>query len=203
MHSCSLVKLLACAFGPPFFLAILVALAGSPACSGGVESAGDVAGDEGPDLSGDPDGTEPDETGGDGDGAGLSEDLPPDAPSEEMATDAPHEEIATDVPAEELVTEGRVGDPCGAPEDCTQVPGDSPQCMTDVMGLATLPNGYCSRTCENPEDCGEGANCVSGFWGAFCIKICTAPEDCRISEGYQCAQIPVLSDPTTYCLPLF
>jgi hypothetical protein len=108
-----------------------------------------------------------------------------------------------ELPESEIETEGGVGDPCAGPEDCVRVPGGEPQCMTAFMDFATMPNGYCTRTCEATADCGDGSSCVRGFWGSFCVRDCGAPEDCRISEGYQCAQIPVLPDPATHCLPDF
>jgi hypothetical protein len=130
--------------------------------------------------------------------AGPPDDGPGDAGVPDGSDGAP-----ADLPEREIETEGGVGDPCAGPEDCVRVTGGEPQCMTAFMDLATMPNGYCTRTCEAPGDCGDGASCVKGFWGGFCVRDCGAPEDCRLEEGYQCARIPVLPDPATHCLPDF
>ena len=130
-------------------------------------------------------------------------DQPIETMEEEQEADGPAEveqELdAMDVATEEITqAEGVVGDPCTGPDECLGVPSDNRQCITDVFGF-TLPGGYCTAQCSSPDECGEGANCV-GFIN-YCLKLCSEPEDCRMSEGYQCAELPIISDGNTYCIP--
>jgi hypothetical protein len=71
-----------------------------------------------------------------------------------------------------------VGTGCSRSVDC----GTNGVCLSGN----TVPNGYCSATCNVSADCGTGAECVTGAQGKFCLASCTADSDCRADEGYIC-----------------
>jgi hypothetical protein len=71
-----------------------------------------------------------------------------------------------------------VGEGCSRSVDC----GTNGVCLSGD----TLPNGYCTATCNVSADCGTGAECVTGAGGKFCLASCTADSDCRVDEGYIC-----------------
>ncbi len=136
-----------------------------------------------------------------GDTAGDTEsDTIPD-PTTEPPED--HAEVTPDTPAD-IPTEGGtgvVGDSCATQDDCGGIPSASPNCMTDIYGMITFPNGYCSADCITDADCGAGSTCfdVMGFM-QFCMKDCTDRTDCREDEGYSCSEVPYIGG-GPFCLP--
>ncbi len=106
----------------------------------------------------------------------------------------------------------KYGAPCETDADCIAVLGDGGKCLTDILGVYTLPGGYCSTDCDMPDqqqtyipmaaDCKLGADCV-GLMGFFegCSFPCTDDSQCP-RDGYECRTMPEISnagDPT-YCL---
>ena len=107
---------------------------------------------------------------------------------------------------------GKYGAPCENDADCVAVLGDGGICLKDILGVYTLPGGYCSTDCDMPDqqvtyipmapDCKLAADCV-GLMGFFegCSFPCTDNSQCP-REGYECRRMPEISnegDPT-YCL---
>jgi hypothetical protein len=93
------------------------------------------------------------------------------------------------------------GDACKSNADCS---GTNAVCMDTIGGLGgfggtAAPGGYCSGTCSQDSDCGEGGACVGAISLAGlanvkgnCEKTCTKDADCDRSKYYCAAglQIP-------------
>jgi len=123
----------------------------------------------------------------------------PDPEQEEVVEDVVEDPDAVDIPVEPV--DGVVGDPCTSPAQCAGVPGDARECLTDIMGFIQFEGGYCSATCTTVAECGEGANCVNLMIVSYCLKLCDDNSDCRVSEGYNCGELPYVGDGNTYCIP--
>jgi hypothetical protein len=134
-----------------------------------------------------------------------AEDATPDLPAEpDVVVDTSPDPDAVDTPAEEIEPgEGEVGDPCTSVADCGDYPATARQCMTDLMGFITFEGGYCSATCTSATECGDGANCVNMMIVSYCLKECDSNSDCRMSEHYECGELPYVGDGNTYCIPQF
>lgn len=138
----------------------------------------------------------------------VTSDVPeisPDLPTEpDVVEDPTPDPDALDTPAEEVPPgDGAVGDPCTSVADCGDYPATARQCMTDISGFIEFPGGYCTATCTSEAECGDGADCVSIIIADFCLKLCDNSSDCRVAENYECAEIPLIGDGTTYCIPQF
>ena len=137
-------------------------------------------------------------------------DIPMDPDAEEMPSDTitEGEEELTDTiddstdTVSDTVTGGVTGDACTVPGDCGGVPSVGKTCVITLGGYYNFPNGYCSAICTTPEECGDGASCVTFFgFGSYCLKICTVPDECRSVEGYQCNVVPGDTSGNSYCYP--
>ncbi len=79
-----------------------------------------------------------------------------------------------------MATDGKVGSRCSEPEDCV----DGGFCLSEMMGF---PEGYCTRSCVNDDNCDDTDRCVLiTSHGSFCYKGCIMDGDCR--ENYLCQQ---------------
>jgi len=93
-----------------------------------------------------------------------------------------------------------VGDPCYAATDCGGVPGSAKECVTDLMGYAEFPGGYCSAQCTSAVDCGADGVCADyEGYGYYCFKRCSSDDVCRTTEGYACKTLSTGS--SLLCLP--
>jgi len=133
------------------------------------------------------------------------DDVPPDLPAEpDVVEDPSPDPDATDTPTEEAPPgEGVVGDACESAADCGAYPATAVQCMTDLMGFITFQGGYCTASCTSAAECGDGANCVNLMIVSYCLKLCDSNSDCRMSEDYECGELPYVGDGNTYCIPRF
>jgi len=107
----------------------------------------------------------------------------------------------------------KYGAPCTVDADCQALIAPSATCVKDILGVYTLPGGYCSNPCAMPADmdityvkhhpdCFFGVDCV-GLDGYFeaCAPTCTDNSQCPRAD-YECRQMPqisVMGDPK-YCL---
>lgn len=105
-----------------------------------------------------------------------------------------------------------IGEACTSDDQCTDPPDAT--CFRDVENPFTgnveysFPNGFCSKPCEESEECGsnENAACASlsssggggGTTFQFCTVGCSDPSGCRTDEGYQCM---VLFGGFGFCTP--
>jgi hypothetical protein len=104
------------------------------------------------------------------------------------------------------------GAACKGDADCQKLLGPDGKCLTDILGVYSLPDGYCSTFCQLPDqqttyitdapDCLMMADCV-GLMGYFegCAHACTDNSQCP-RDGYECRRMPQISnegDPT-FCL---
>lgn len=106
------------------------------------------------------------------------------------------------------------GAPCMTDADCEPVLGANGVCVTDILGVYSLPGGFCSLDCDLPDtqtsfendsmqcDPNGGVTCV-GAQGLYtsCIRECTSDLECG-REGYACRTMPTLAkegDPK-FCL---
>lgn len=126
----------------------------------------------------------------------------------ETATDATTD--ATTGADTSLMTQ--YGAPCTTDDDCIDVLGAGGICLKDILGVYSLPGGYCSTACSLPDqqqtyipmaaDCKLGADCV-GLMGFFegCSLPCTDNSQCP-RAGYECRTMPEISNPgdPSYCL---
>ena len=78
------------------------------------------------------------------------------------------------------------GQPCETDDDCEG--GRCADSLQLVDGQEALPasGGYCTASCVNDGECGQGAECVVPARGrdGTCIAGCSTDADCR--EGYVC-----------------
>lgn len=98
---------------------------------------------------------------------------------------------------------GRVGDACSAPEDCSGISGLEAQCMTNLGEIVQLPGGYCTATCTagTPDPCDpSGGVCVNVMVGSYCLKPCTNASECR-EPDYTCSALLIGENSATYCIP--
>ena len=107
----------------------------------------------------------------------------------------------------------KYGAPCTEDADCVALIAPNAVCVKDILGVYTLPGGYCSTPCAMPmdpdttfvkhhQDCFFGVDCV-GLDGYFesCAPACTDNSQCPRAD-YECRRLPQISvegDPT-YCL---
>ena len=135
-----------------------------------------------------------------GDTASDADDVPDGIPDPTTEPPVDTHEVTPDTPADVPVEpgSGAVGDACASASDCG---GTAPNCMTDIYGMITFPNGYCSGDCLTDADCGDGGTCfdVMGYM-QFCMKDCEDNSDCRESEGYSCSEVPYIGG-GPFCLP--
>jgi hypothetical protein len=106
--------------------------------------------------------------------------------------------------ADAATANGVVGDPCATVGECGGIGGGLPaECLTSLMGMVTLPGGYCTATCTagDPDPCaGSGGVCVNAMIASYCLKPCATVAECREAEGYTCSAPPTGGE-GTYCLP--
>ena len=85
-----------------------------------------------------------------------------------------------------IINSGGIGSPCGT-------------CNPGLTCITEAPDGYCTKECSNPEDCGQGTFCyqISAGQGkiAVCLIACRTNADCR--PGYSCQGDPG----STVCYP--
>jgi hypothetical protein len=95
------------------------------------------------------------------------------------------------VPGAAPLADGVVGAACKADADCG---GAAMSCAARLGNLDSV-GGYCTQTCVDASDCGEGGACVGALTGALasllgtsgsCYKACSVAEDCR--NGYTCGR---------------
>jgi len=107
----------------------------------------------------------------------------------------------------------KYGAPCTMDSECQALISPTATCVKDILGVYTLPGGYCSNPCAMPmdmettfvkkhPDCLFGVDCVGldGFFEA-CAPACTDNSQCPRAD-YECRRLPQISvdgDPT-YCL---
>ncbi len=96
------------------------------------------------------------------------------------------------------------GAPCGTDADCQKLLGADGKCLKDILGVYSLPGGYCSIFCQLPDqqttyitdapDCTMMADCV-GLMGYFegCAHACTDDSQCP-RDGYECRRMPQISN---------
>ncbi len=108
----------------------------------------------------------------------------------------------TEADAGEVVGEGAIGDPCGAPGDCSPPTGLTAECLTDIGGFVQFPGGYCTAECtaEGPDPCEPDGVCVNLMMTSYCLKPCQDISDCREDDGYECDD-PMGQAGTTVCVP--
>lgn len=104
------------------------------------------------------------------------------------------------------------GAPCATDADCQKLLGGTGKCLTDILGVYALPDGYCSTPCSLPDqlttyitdakDCLMMTDCV-GLMGYFegCAHACTDDSQCP-RAGYECRRMPTISNPDDpeFCL---
>jgi hypothetical protein len=106
------------------------------------------------------------------------------------------------------------GAACTTNEDCIDLIGD-PAAVCDFEAVVyELPGGYCTKACTLPDldtravaddpNCSpEGGVTCLGVMGTFerCAIPCTDSQQCN-REGYECRQLPLVSNPDTpsFCL---
>ncbi|HEY0132666.1 MAG TPA: hypothetical protein VGB85_01265 [Nannocystis sp.] len=140
-------------------------------------------------------------------------------------TTAPTTDASTSEATTEATTDGSSGDSggvedlmkvhghaCGTDDDCKALLGPDGICQKDILGVYSLPGGYCTTYCQLPDQqttyqldsrfCTLGADCV-GLMGYFeaCAHVCTDTAQCP-REGYECRQMPQISNPDDpkFCL---
>lgn len=107
----------------------------------------------------------------------------------------------------------KYGAPCTEDADCVALIAPNAVCVKEILGVYTLPGGYCSSPCAMPMDteityvkhhpeCHFGVDCV-GLDGYFesCAPTCTDNSQCPRTD-YECRRMPTISvegDPM-YCL---
>lgn len=96
------------------------------------------------------------------------------------------------------------GAPCDTDADCQKLLGADGKCLKDILGVYSLPGGYCSIFCQLPDqqttyitdapDCTMMADCV-GLMGYFegCAHACTDDSQCP-RDGYECRRMPQISN---------
>lgn len=103
------------------------------------------------------------------------------------------------------------GHACANDDECVALLGAGAVCLTDVLGIYELPDGYCSKTCELPPQtpyvpddpaCGRGVWCIGadGYFEACAVE-CDDDSECP-REGYECRIMPTIGqdmDPK-FCL---
>jgi hypothetical protein len=107
---------------------------------------------------------------------------PPDGSTADAASVVPDAGRADGGPGSFTPPPGDVGAPCDQASDCN---GLGNTCLTSVEtddGPVTVPNGYCTRTC-NVLPCGNDAVCTES---KVCARTCERDSDCRADEGYAC-----------------
>lgn len=104
------------------------------------------------------------------------------------------------------------GHACASDADCQALLGPDGVCQKDILGVYSMPGGYCTTYCQLPDQlttyqldsrsCTMGADCV-GLMGYFeaCAHVCTDDAQCP-REGYECRQMPQISNPgdPKFCL---
>ncbi len=104
------------------------------------------------------------------------------------------------------------GHACASDADCKALLGADGVCQKDILGVYSLPDGYCTTYCQLPDQqttyqldsssCTLGADCV-GLMGYFeaCAHVCTDNAGCP-RDGYECRQMPQISNPDDpkFCL---
>ena len=74
---------------------------------------------------------------------------------------------------------GETGIACTRPSDCDEA--------EFCAGGSLFPGGYCTRECEQDDECPEGSHCGSGYEGSrLCLADCASGAECRASEGHVC-----------------
>jgi hypothetical protein len=109
-------------------------------------------------------------------------------------------------PRADTLPDGVVGTPCGTDAQCE---GGAAVCFDglprSVLAEGPVPaeGGYCSAACLFDEDCGAGAQCISGGTaGGQCMANCDDASPCR--EGYRClAHMRDLGDARQVCTPIW
>jgi len=96
------------------------------------------------------------------------------------------------------------GAACSTDGDCQKLLGPDGKCLKDILGVYSLPGGYCSTFCQLPDqqttyltdakDCLMLADCV-GLMGYFegCAHACTDDSQCP-RDGYECRRMPQISN---------
>lgn len=72
------------------------------------------------------------------------------------------------------LSDGTVGSSCSG--TCQ---GDL-QCLQD----ASIPNGYCTKTCSSDQECSALGRCAQTQSGGVCFRVCSSDGECR--PGYAC-----------------
>jgi len=132
---------------------------------------------------------------------------PGDDPATEVTDDPADDPIEDHHPTDTGPTPGDLGDPCTNAGDCTELPGESRFCATEVpmgpAGTVTFPGGYCSMGCRTDVGCGEGGYCLGDPMSGdgMCFKLCDSEDDCRTSEGYSCTSLPGPTTTPDMCFP--
>jgi hypothetical protein len=70
---------------------------------------------------------------------------------------------------------------CGGATCATSIPG------TMIGSALPAPGGYCTGTCMDDTQCGNGGACIGSIANGIalqCLAVCEGPADCR--DGYQC-----------------
>ncbi|MHC4836624.1 MAG: hypothetical protein ACYTF3_00335 [Planctomycetota bacterium] len=76
----------------------------------------------------------------------------------------------------------RLGDPCGADDDC----GDPFECLGATPDEQIFTAGYCGdRGCRS--NCGVDGVCGTAFGQSWCLRACIRPDDCR--AGHRCTNV--------------
>jgi len=84
-----------------------------------------------------------------------------------------------------------IGSPCTEDQPTSSVCGTFPTFFCD----ADHPGGYCKKSCHKDADCPTGSVCAGAgmISPGECHKSCTQATrsaDCRLSEGYECKDMP-------------
>ncbi|HFE45425.1 MAG TPA: hypothetical protein ENJ18_08005 [Nannocystis exedens] len=103
------------------------------------------------------------------------------------------------------------GAPCSTDDECTALIGEGAVCLTDILDIYILQQGYCSRLCELTGDdryvkddptCGAGITCLGqDMFFETCAPECTSDDECQ-RDGYTCQTLPTIGaegDPK-FCL---
>ena len=76
--------------------------------------------------------------------------------------------------------DGGVGAPCSS----------DPHCLLELVCVAEMPSGMCSRTCDVDNPCPDGSNCirvrVDDRTYNMCLPACRYDAMCRQEDGYYC-----------------
>jgi hypothetical protein len=73
------------------------------------------------------------------------------------------------------LSDGSLGSSCGSCQNEFQ-----------CIKTASIPNGYCTKTCYSEEDCGSNGACIPEST-PICYRQCSKDEDCR--PGYACKKL--------------